>query len=121
VRTSSLTPILSVHWIRLQWKIQFCLGVRLDCFDYIAWGPSEPRDRLADEDCAVLSSNRQWGVTRCSTRMPYLCEMWPGGDQAAETATRLTKCAALQNPGYLQYLCLCLFQKIPVCNLKDML
>lgn len=87
----------------------FYSGEPLNCFDYIAWAPSEPRDRLADEDCVVLDSYKQWGVTKCSTRMPYLCELWPSGDQTADTATRLTKCTVLQNLGNLQCLCFCLF------------
>jgi hypothetical protein len=77
----------------------FFAGEPLGCFDYIAWAPSEPRNRLPDEDCGVLDRNQQWGVTRCSAKMPYVCELWPGGDQRADTATRLTQCNALQNTG----------------------
>jgi hypothetical protein len=74
-------------------------GEPLNCFAYVAWAPSQPRDRLADEDCVALDTNKQWLVSRCSMKLPYLCELWPGGDQPADTATRLTKCAALQSPG----------------------
>ena len=74
-------------------------GEPLGCFDYIAWAPSEPRNRQPDEDCVVLDRNQQWGVTRCSAKMPYVCELWPGGDQRADMATNLTRCNALQNTG----------------------
>ncbi|PNF32703.1 hypothetical protein B7P43_G12960 [Cryptotermes secundus] len=74
-------------------------GEPLNCFDYVAWAPSEPRDRLADEDCVALGGNKQWQVSRCSAKLPYLCELWPGGDQPADTTIRLTKCAELQNSG----------------------
>ncbi|XP_021914249.1 uncharacterized protein LOC110827162 isoform X2 [Zootermopsis nevadensis] len=82
---------------KVEGRFTTTMGEPLNCFDYIAWAPSEPRDRLADEDCVVLDSYKQWGVTKCSTRMPYLCELWPSGDQTADTATRLTKCTVLQN------------------------
>jgi hypothetical protein len=93
------TPIALFFFLILFIFLPFFAGEPLGCFDYIAWAPSEPRNRLPDEDCVVLDRNQQWGVTRCSAKMPYLCELWPGGDQRADTATRLTQCNSLQNTG----------------------
>jgi hypothetical protein len=84
-------------------NILLCSGEPLNCFDYVAWAPSQPRDRLADEDCVALDGNKQWLVSKCSIKLPYLCELWPGGDQPPDNVIRLTKCAELQNPGELMF------------------
>ena len=95
------SPLTANRTIRHLQPLYHVAGEPLNCFDYVAWAPSEPRNRLPDEDCVVLDRNQQWGVTRCSAKMPYVCELWPGGEQAADTATTITRCTALQNAGTL--------------------
>ncbi|XP_069674130.1 uncharacterized protein [Periplaneta americana] len=71
-------------------------GEPLRCFEYIAWAPSQPRNSLPKEDCVALDNNKLWRVMKCSIQLPFLCELWPGGDQPIGTATRLTECAAME-------------------------
>ncbi|PSN48577.1 hypothetical protein C0J52_14668 [Blattella germanica] len=115
IRTSSLATLIkqfgkhgivkkayiSLQDIKQEGFFKTTIGEPLNCFGYKAWGPSEPRDRLKDEDCAVLDDRKQWRVSRCSQRLPYICELWPGGDILNDITTGLVHCSELDEESLL--------------------
>ena len=45
-------------------------------FDFRAWGPSQPDDFQANEDCVHLAAGTGlWNDRACTTRLPFLCEV----------------------------------------------
>ncbi|KAJ9587877.1 hypothetical protein L9F63_018689 [Diploptera punctata] len=90
---------VGLHDILHEGKFITTRGEPLTCFEYQAWGPSEPRDRLDEEDCAMLDDKKQWRVTRCSEKLPYLCELWAGGDNPKDITTGLLYCSRIKDDG----------------------
>ncbi|KAG5882988.1 hypothetical protein JTB14_004327 [Gonioctena quinquepunctata] len=52
--------------------------VPLTCSNYRAWAPGHPRSSKNNEDCVVLDSERMWRVVDCGSKLPALCEFFPG-------------------------------------------
>ncbi|XP_039281011.1 uncharacterized protein LOC111056023 isoform X2 [Nilaparvata lugens] len=53
-------------------------GELLKCVQFRAWAPGEPHSRK-DDDCVVINPRFTWQVVPCSKKLPFVCEILPGG------------------------------------------
>uniref|UniRef100_T1HFU0 C-type lectin domain-containing protein n=1 Tax=Rhodnius prolixus TaxID=13249 RepID=T1HFU0_RHOPR len=65
---------------RLEYPGEFLnsLGYPLNCLNYRAWAPGEPKPK-ENAKCVTLTSKMQWKITSCSRELPFLCELSPNG------------------------------------------
>lgn len=54
-------------------------GDSLKCSIYRAWAPGHPKNRRDTQDCVALDGNKMWHVVDCKKRLPFICEIFPGG------------------------------------------
>ncbi|XP_067002134.2 uncharacterized protein [Anabrus simplex] len=68
-------------------------GAPLNCVEYRAWAPREPRVLNEANDCVVLNTRREWRVVNCGLKLPFLCELVMGNTN--RSITNVTMCHSL--------------------------
>ncbi|KAK9510043.1 hypothetical protein O3M35_004916 [Rhynocoris fuscipes] len=65
---------------RLQYPQEFLnsRGLPLNCVNYRAWAPGEPKPK-DNANCVVLTSSMLWKVSTCDKELPFICELTPNG------------------------------------------
>lgn len=54
-------------------------GNLVNCYEFRAWGPGEPKRGRRKEKCVVIDAERNWKVVNCSKKLPFICELLPKG------------------------------------------
>lgn len=54
-------------------------GQALTCTTFRAWAPGHPRRRRPNQTCCTLDSKRMWRTVDCGLKLPFICEIYPGG------------------------------------------
>ncbi|KAG6453993.1 uncharacterized protein LOC115445987 [Manduca sexta] len=54
-------------------------GNSLDCTTYRAWAPGHPWRNFYEYDCMLITRQKTWKTTPCSSRRRALCELVPNG------------------------------------------